>query len=85
MSNKLPKEEIIVKCTKTIQKKTDGTIAVSLENKLNGTTYECMIALAALMKDLESEQPEEDRASFRANMMKTINDMRLKEVVYYEI
>ena len=33
MSNKLPKDEVIIKCTKVYQKKIDGDIALCFKNE----------------------------------------------------
>ena len=81
MSNKLPKDEIIVKCTKVYQKKINGDIALCFKNEFDGTTIDCMLALASLVVDLENSQPEEDRARFRADFMEYLNKMRCRQVI----
>lgn len=76
MSNKLPKDEVIVKCTKVFQKKINGDLAMYFKIEFNGTNIDCMLALASLVVDLENSQPEEDKARFRADFMEYVNKMR---------
>lgn len=81
MSNKLPKDEVIVKCTKVYEKKIDGSLTLCFKNEFDGTTIDCMLALAALVVDLENNQPEEDKARFRADFMEYLNKMRCRKVI----
>ena len=78
MSNKLPKDEIILKCTKVFRKKNDETTAICFKNEFDGTTIDCMLALASMVVDLENLQPEEDKARFRADFMKYLNKIRAR-------
>lgn len=81
MSNKLPKDEVILKCTKVYQKKIDGTVALCFRNEFDGTTIDCMLGIASILVDLENHQPEEDRATFRADFMEYLNKMRCRQVI----
>ena len=81
MSNKLPKDEIILKSTKVIKKKSNGTIALFFKNEFDGTTIDCMLALASMVVDLENAQPEEDKARFRSDFMNYLNKIRARQVI----
>lgn len=81
MSNKLPKDEVIVKCTKVHKKRNDGIVALGLKNEFNGTTIDCMLAIASLVVDLENNQPEEEKARFRADFMEYVNKIRCRKVI----
>lgn len=81
MSNKLPKDEVILRCTKVYQKKTDGDLTLCFRNEFNGTTIDCMLALASMVVDLENNQPEEDKARFRSDFMEYVNKMRCRQVI----
>ena len=80
MSNKLPKDEVIIKCTKVYQKKIDGDIALCFKNEFDGTTIDCMLAIASIAVDLEMHQPEEDRTRFRSDLLEFMNKMRCRQV-----
>lgn len=77
MSNK---DEVILKCTKVFKTKNDGSTAICFKNEVNGTTLECLLALASMLVDLENEQPEEDKARFRADFMEYLNKIRSRQV-----
>ena len=82
MSNKLPKDEVILKTTKVYTKKVnEDTIGVVFRNEYNGTTMDCMPAIASLAVDLEMHQPEEDKARFRSDLLEFMNKMRCRQVI----
>lgn len=81
MSNKLPKDKVIVKCTKVFKKKNDGKVYLYLKTEFDGTNIDCMLALASLIVDLENNQPEEDKARFRADFMEYVNKIRCRQVI----
>ena len=81
MSNKLPKDEVIIKSTKVFKKKNDDTTAICFKNEFDGTTIDCMLALASLVVDLENNQPEEYKARFRADFMEYVNKIRCRQVI----
>lgn len=81
MSNKLSKDEVIIKCTKVFQKKTDGTVAMYFKNEFDGANIDCMLAIASLAVDLELYQPEEHRARFRSELLEYMNKMRCGQVI----
>ena len=78
MSNKLPKDEIILKCTKIFKKKSNDNLAICFKTEFDGTTIDCMLALATMVVDLENNQPEEDKARFRADFMECVNKIRAR-------
>lgn len=80
MSNKLSKDEIILKSTKVI-KKSNGTTVLFFKNEFDGTTFDCMLALASMLVDLENVQPEEDKARFRSDFMEYLNKIRIRQVI----
>ena len=75
MNNKLPKDEVIVKCTKVYKKKIDGTMVLYFKNEFDGTTIDCIFALASLVVDLEN------KARFRTDFMEYLNKMRCRQVI----
>ena len=81
MSNKLPKDEVILKCTKVFKKKIEGDMAICFKNEFDGTTIDCMLALASMIVDLENNQPEEDKVRFRSDFMKYLNKIRTGQVI----
>lgn len=81
MSNKLPKEEFLVKSTKVFKTKNDGEVTLLFKNEFNGTTVDCILALASLVIDLENSVPEERKAEFRADFLKYLNMIRSRQVV----
>ena len=81
MSNKLPKDEVILKSTKEFKKKNGEDVALCLKNEFNGTTKDCMLALASMVVDLENNQPEEDKARFRSDFMNYLNKIRARQVI----
>lgn len=82
MSNKLPKDEVILKSTKVYTKKVnEDTIGVVFRNEFDGITMDCMLAIASLAVDLEMHQHEEDRARFRSDLLEFMNKMRCRQVI----
>ena len=81
MSNKLPKDEVILKCTKVFKKKIDGDMAICFKNEFDGTTMDCMLAIASIAVDLEFHQPEEERARFRSDLLDYMNKLRCRQVI----
>lgn len=81
MSNKLPKDEVILKSTKVYQRKTNEEVGLFFRNEFDGTTIDCMLALASMVVDLENHQPEEDKAKFRADFLDFINKIRCRQVI----
>lgn len=81
MSNKLPKEEFLVKSTKVFKRRNDGNVALFFKNEFNGTTVDCILAIASLVVDLENSVPEERKAEFRADFLKYLNMIRNGQVV----
>lgn len=78
MSNKLPKNEVILKSTKVYSKKmNEDKLGVMFLNEYDGTTMDCMLAIASLAVDLEMDQPEEYRARFRSVLLEFMNKMRM--------
>lgn len=81
MSNKLPKDEVILKSTKVYFKKVNkDTVGVMFRNDFDGTTMDCMLAIASLAVDLELHQPEE-RARFRSDLLDYMNKIRCRQVI----
>lgn len=81
MSNKLPKDEVIIQCTKVFQTKNNGNVAVCFKNEFDGTVIDCMLAIASMAVDLEMYQPEEERARFRSDLLEYMNKMRCRQVI----
>lgn len=81
MNNKLPKDEVILKCTKVLKKKNGEDVALWFKNEFDGTTLDCMLALASMIVDLENNQPEEDKARFRSDFMEYLNKIRARQVI----
>lgn len=82
MSNKLPKDEIIIKSTKVYTKKVnEEAIGVVFRNEFDGTTMDCMLSIASLAVDLELHQPEEYRARFRSDLLEYMNKIRCRQVI----
>lgn len=69
MNNKLPKDEVILKCTKVLEKKNGEVVALCFKNEFDGPTIDCMLALASMIVDLENNQPVEDKARFRSDFL----------------
>lgn len=82
MSNKLPKDEVILKSTKVYSKKVnEDTVGVMFRNGFDGTTMDCILAIASLAVDLELHQPEEERARFRSDLLDYMNKIRCRQVI----
>lgn len=81
MSNKLPKDEVILKSTKVFQKKNDNSTAVYFRNEFDGALIDCILALASMVVDLENQLPEEDKARFRSDFMEYLNKIRCGQVI----